>query len=1083
MNKLEESDKRVLVGAMVPNAYFLNKKDIIMSLILIKNMAEQFNSRYGRDKQVRLKDKLANMNNPELAKKKLSSYREHHLLNIESKSGFWGRIEKFFAECCDRVFNTHIIASQQEAIYEEIKEVSGELFSNLPDHSKLSLNTRKTLYENPEQGYSIIQEGFKVVAYSGVEKSKSASKKEKNIFTNKMELIDLSDENKYNKLMDDLKNVYDDEEWKFYIKSQIEKLIPFKNISVEFARDNSAKFIEESGIEINHLNEDNIQPEELEALARFNLRNNYNSNSTELINKFNSTLIREIFNYCEGNEQDDLSESDQGIIASEILNAIDRISDNPIDQVVSKHINRAEFLESAFRRARQGIYSVLEEAHNQKQHQELSKVIISVVDNLPSLVQLQANTTKVLYTNEEEGYRLVQEGRSIFLYSGIPFSALNQRLKSEIKALSLASNNDYNNLKDNLHISKRLDYLQGIACDGHNGTLFANFETIVYDFANQYGLEFNDSFTVENARKLGISLNQDLTIDTVNTGNSRDLEHLMIFFLLYNEATFKKLEVLRVADINVYEQLNRLDGLSEDEANLLQTLHLVMPQLEALKKEQPELFYLDTTTELLKFFDENESLKTYGIQNPKDVVSFAQAVRDNGYGFTKLEIVDSNIPGDYVVPQVYNEKINDIKESKLSRDNLSKNIGNISILNKILESKITVEAGNKARLIYDFDPMRLQERKAEDGFNQEQHYITRLKAFYGLIGFVDNEIPRNPLGEVGNLNPILGKKIKEYLAIHRSDFFESGRKKGNPKIKAFFDNVNSSPKLESVESLKAEVVPIASPTMHSPYVAELEEEIVVSAIKDVGDEIGLEKLNIKELFFRIFMEENKLEEVESVNKLITKLTQGLVDLHEERHTIIVDKSARDVELAKRIEGLKAQHSKEKQFLLSKYAEANDADVGSIWEEIEDFDLNCTLEISTLEKQFADEVQDRGNLIDKKISEIEEKLKALVEEKIQLKCGQEIADLPGDEAEKLLGLQSYLTKREEKLERYINTLQTIINLEPENEVKDNSNIGIALSRLRLAQHEKEMLIVFLRNIEKAEMDLLAEEGKGKEKVLG
>ncbi|MFN7094475.1 MAG: hypothetical protein ACK4M7_03840, partial [Burkholderiales bacterium] len=344
-----------------------------MSMAVIKNMTEGFKRRHKADiiKPMRLKSPS---NEQQIA------YRRK-ILNIKAKTGFWNNLERFVAQCCDIVLGTHIITRQEKAIGEEIKKVSGNLYSNLPDYSQITKDIRKILYVNPEQGYLIRQEGFKLVAYSGVDIV--ASKKTFDYtYKGKVDLITLTSEDKYDDLLYDLKSAYEGREWKqLYIKSQETKLSEevnnLKNASLAFARQNPARFLADTGIDTDGLTESAISTEQLAVLIKFNLNNNHSHdfNLTSLVNKFNSALLREIFHYHKENgDEREFSESEPGVVALGLLD----VMVPPSAARRRKHDQEANLLHSIFDNIvkKGNLEAGIRVAKNNDCHQEFFSMLI-----------------------------------------------------------------------------------------------------------------------------------------------------------------------------------------------------------------------------------------------------------------------------------------------------------------------------------------------------------------------------------------------------------------------------------------------------------------------------------------------------------------------------------------------------------------------------------------------------------------------------------------------------------------------------------------------------------------------------------
>jgi hypothetical protein len=833
-----------------------------MSITLVKSMAEQFNYRHEANKQAKLSSK--DINEPQF-----DPYR-NTLLNIPNKSGFWGKLEIFLAECCDRVFNTHIIASQQEAIRKEIKEVSGMIYSNLPDHSQINATTKKSLCVNKAQGYIIGQEGFKVVAYSGVRILDQ--KKGRFSYTDKMELIDLTDKNKYNDLMLDLKAVHESKEWKLYLELQTEILTPksnvFKNASLEFAKDNSARFTEEYEIDISRINENQIEPEQLRALIDFNLKYNYNPGLTKLINRFNSTLLREIFEHEENIERNTkFSESEPGIIASKILEALEPLK-GLVAPTQKLENDQANLLHSVFYNIvkRNGLEAGLMTTKNSDIQQEIFGIMLGIEKKLPPFEQLKPNARNVLYVDLVKGYTLIQDGKGIFL-QGKPF-ALNNPFKIEIKSLSLASKNEYNLVKERLDARKIWGLIQQVKYT--DKTLIEELTSIIYTFANANGITFNEFFSIEKAQELEISLSQDLDISEVSINDEEYINHLVFFFLFHNEEIFNRLNLLGTATDSAYEKFSefaKAHGLVNEERNL-GFLHEIMPKLKALKNEKPELFYADTSLELLEVFGD-KNLYTYPAQKASalELDKLHLAIRDNKFLFNRYTVVEAENSEKHVSRQrqkevddyVANINDNDNKEYMPKLDEGDK---------RILEEK--KKAGFNLQLLKD---------NKVNGISLADHYVSKLKAFYEMIGLTEDEIPEHPVNDNGEeLNPVLGKKIKAYLAQNRH-IFKLNEEHSNSEAMSMFTSKAVTPSIV-VKPSEVQVSSEADELLTQP----ISEQVQAKNVIGVGSAKDLRRAETDELIAKY---ETKLKALEEKSKTASddEIPEILALSKSIRHTI------------------------------------------------------------------------------------------------------------------------------------------------------------------------------------------------------
>ncbi|MFN7094871.1 MAG: hypothetical protein ACK4M7_05865, partial [Burkholderiales bacterium] len=384
------------------------------------------------------------------------------------------------------------------------------------------------------------------------------------------------------------------------------------------------------------------------------------------------------------------------------------------------------------------------------------------------------------------------------------------------------------------------------------------------------------------AREVGVTLTHNLDIKTIHP-NAQYLEHLLLFFLLHHDSIFNKLDLLGTSIDQAYREFTKLavaHGLMDERLNL-SFLHAIMPKINVLKEQKPELFYLDTSPELLEFFDENESLKTYGLQNLGSMSVFSKAVLNNAYGFNKFELEDSNDPRKYALPLEFTNMHERLKDKSIAQE---------------------TRQADKLSLIYTLDPIRLQEAAAEPGISKAQHYIARLKAFYNLIGLTNREIPQHPLDPNGRLNPIIGRKIKEYLARNRDAFFKHGEKKDGSVIREFFAKLAAN-QMSGLKGLS--ISTDASARVNSTYTSQYDEGLVLLGLENT--EVSSVSLNIKNVLKSFFATQAREQRIESIESEIKEIGRLIDDLNQSRKNlseisrIISDDEEGNIELVRQSE--------------------------------------------------------------------------------------------------------------------------------------------------------------------------------------
>jgi hypothetical protein len=719
-----------------------------MSITLVKHMLEQFNYRHEKKVQAKLSSKDIN-------ESQFDSYR-NSLLNIQDKSGFWGALEQFFAKCCDTFLRTHMIADQQEAIREEIKAVSTRIYCLIPDHSQITAATKKVLCNHKEQGYLISQEGFKIIAYSEFK----IEDYEKGIisYRDKMELIDLTDKNKYNNLMLDLQAVHNRKEWDSYIKFQTERLTKeltaVKNISLEFAKANPDLFREETGTGINAIVDVEFDEEQVKQLIKFNLNHNLNPELAKVLDKFNSTLLKQIIAPGQPKLKAELGDIITGIL--EVLEPLNAPG-TPTQHLDNEQVNQANLLQAKLNAIivkRNGLKYELMNVRNSDIQQELFGIMLGIDKKLPPFEQLEPGSRNVVYVNHAKGYMVIQEGKRIFL-QGKPFALYNP-FKIELKSLSLANKVKYNRVKEKLNLKKVWQLVQQVKYT--DKTLIEELPSIVYAFAQDNERAFNELFTVEKAQELGITLSQNLKITEISANDEESIQYLVLFFLSQNEEIFDRLNLLATVTDSAYQRFRELakaQGSTNEQRNL-GFLHEIIPKLKTLKQEKPELFLADTSLKLLGLVDKYfpKGLYTYSAQDAAtlELGTLGRAIKNNAFLFNRYTIIEAENPEeDISTPKEVDDEVAKINDNQADMPELAE------------EDQLILK--NKKKVYHN---LQLLKNNQVNRVSLAEHYIGKLKAFYAMLGLTEEEIPEHPISDDGKgLNPILGKKIKAYLAQNR----------------------------------------------------------------------------------------------------------------------------------------------------------------------------------------------------------------------------------------------------------------------------------------------------------------------------
>jgi hypothetical protein len=703
-------------------------------------MVEQFNHRHGKKVQAKLSSK--DINEPTF------DWYRNSLLNIQDKSGFWGALEQFFAKCCDTILGTSMIAKRQKAIREEIKAVSTRIYCLIPDHSQITAATKRVLCDHKEQGYLISQEGFKIIAYSEFK----IENYEKGIisYRDKMELIDLTDKNKYNDLMLDLQAVHNKNEWDSYIEFQTERLTEeltaVKNISLEFAKANPDLFREEAGLNINEIADADFKKERLKELIKFNLNHNLNPKLVKVLDKFNSTVLKQIITSGQSKLETELGDIIIGIL--EVLEPLNALG-TPTQHLDNDQANQANLLQgklNAIIMKRDGLKYELMNVKNSDIQQELFGIMLGIDKKLPPFEQLEPGSCNVLYVNHAKGYMLIQEGKSIFL-QGKPFALYNP-FKIELKSLSLANKVKYNRVKEKLNLKKVWQLVQQVKYT--DKALIEELPSIAYAFAQDNERAFNELFTVEKAQELGIT--------QISANDEESIQYLVLFFLSQNEEIFDRLNLLATVTDSAYQRFRELakaQGSTNEQRNL-EFLHEIMPKLKALKQEKPELFLADTSLKLLGLVDKYfpKRLYTYSAQDAAtlELGTLGRAIKNNAFLFNRYTIIEVENPEEDVSTlKEVDDEVAKINDNKADMPELA------------AEDQLILE--NRKKVYHN---LQLFKNNQVNGVSLAEHYIGKLKAFYAMLGLTEEEIPEHPISDDGKeLNPILGKKIKAYLAQNR----------------------------------------------------------------------------------------------------------------------------------------------------------------------------------------------------------------------------------------------------------------------------------------------------------------------------
>ncbi|MFN7094358.1 MAG: hypothetical protein ACK4M7_03240, partial [Burkholderiales bacterium] len=429
----------------------------------------------------------------------------------------------------------------------------------------------------------------------------------------------------------------------------------------------------------------------------------------------------------------------------------------PTQHLDNEQVNQANLLQgklNAIIMKRDGLESELMNVRNSDIQQELFGIMLGISRRLPPFEQLEPGSCNVLYVNHAKGYMVIQEGKSIF-FQGKPFALYNP-FKIELKSLSLASKVKYKRVKEKLNLKKVWQLVQQVKYT--DKALIEELPSIAYAFAQGNERAFNELFTVEKAQELGITLSQHLEITEISTNDEESIQYLVLFFLSQNEEIFDRLNLLATVTDSAYQRFRELakaQGSTNEQKNL-EFLHEIMPKLKALKQEKPELFLADTSLKLLGLVDKYfpKGLSTYSAQDAAtlELGTLGRAIKNNAFFFNRYTIIEVENPEEDVsTPKEVDDEVAKINDNQADMPELS------------AEDQLILE--NKKKVYHN---LQLFKHNQVNGVSLAEHYIGKLKAFYAMLGLTEEEIPEHPISDDGKeLNPILGKKIKAYLAQNR----------------------------------------------------------------------------------------------------------------------------------------------------------------------------------------------------------------------------------------------------------------------------------------------------------------------------
>ncbi|MFN7093839.1 MAG: hypothetical protein ACK4M7_00600, partial [Burkholderiales bacterium] len=473
--------------------------------------------------------------------------------------------------------------------------------------------------------------------------------------------------------------------------------------------------------------------------------------------EYNTSVLEGIYDYY-----DQLKDIDENRIIKEnfklLANAMSSIIKNPPSPYLSKqHQTTHKFLDDAFKKIKdEGLYKALSDAKENRLL--LTDIVKSIRTALPTeFSQLRPGTQKILYTNHDDSYQVVQEGRRIFLYSGKPLSILNSQLKTEIVSLQLNAEANYTQLKNNLSTNSLWSSLKSRKfADKYLGEqLVSNLTVILEDFLSEQGEEFEQT-TQKVAEALNIENAKDLQ-------SNRKL--LAILYLLCNEDICNDLIAFGMLDTTIINEFKKLASQTSEVAKYhIQLLYEAIwninqfpSDIQELKALDTTIFYPVTSIKLVELLDYEENLFSYCIQEAEEpkLEKLSFAIRDNYSCFKQFEIVISDNPEDYISAER-------IKEIEIK---LREKCEQFAKLGKPIDAETLAGIRNAQR--ENFNPKRLQEKTVPTADGSQitlaEHYISKLQLLYKLIGLIDDEIPTHPLTGDGALNPIVGRKVKQYL--------------------------------------------------------------------------------------------------------------------------------------------------------------------------------------------------------------------------------------------------------------------------------------------------------------------------------
>jgi hypothetical protein len=454
------------------------------------------------------------------------------VLNAAKPSGVFYFLRRFF--------NSFLGAERNSILKEELKIIKAgnkneitKTFINIAmklpsEYKAISNSTNKVLYFNKDEGYVIKLIGYKIVGFE-VAKNKQSLLQDEDKFvfvSSEYELTNLQKEGDYNKFKDRLLRQFkESDEWGEYItdikdrlnqlilNSQADQYVVDKFSSEQLQAYRKARIqptskesvdIEVEVSEVGKGKEKVTFAESLEEVTALDIENAelYLHDHEDLIAELlklglgNSLLRQELSDYFESVE--DTIEASK-LAALTLLKAFNNLYEVP-EEVQELHYDNTKVMWQIF--GNLGSKSTQEflkfvkykkfallDSKGENSRKEVITLLGSIRELLKTYDPLKGGVNQRLYTNENKGFMVVQEGKEIVLYTGRPYTLLNPKLRYRIADLEIG----YDRLKEKVNavldnykeekgkpLKGRLELLGG----GANKRFFVGLD--VFKYANRY---------------------------------------------------------------------------------------------------------------------------------------------------------------------------------------------------------------------------------------------------------------------------------------------------------------------------------------------------------------------------------------------------------------------------------------------------------------------------------------------------------------------------------------------------------------------------------------------------------------------